>query len=386
MKDFPISINGLTKVYRLYEKPADRLKELIFRKNYHHEFVALEGITLNVKRGETLGIIGENGAGKSTLLKIIAKTLTPTEGQICIDGRISSLLELGSGFHPEFSGMDNIYFYGSLIGIPPSEMKERRGEIISFAEIGEHINYPLKTYSSGMYVRLAFSVAMAVKPDILVVDEALSVGDLYFQKKSTDKILSIKESGKTIVFCSHSMYYITRLCDRVVWLRNGRIEMEGSAHEVTQAYETYQLKKEAADKRSETSEKPAAGKAPLILIKNIIITPFPAVRCGGDLNMEIEIEASDNAIPYRVAAVLKRIDEINITGVGTKDYGNLTGNKKVNLCFPSLQLKQGTFFFKIHIMDENFVHIYDSKASLPFNVPKETMETGFMELPYKWTV
>ncbi|MBI5674273.1 MAG: ATP-binding cassette domain-containing protein [Nitrospirae bacterium] len=386
MKDFPVSINGLGKVYKLYDRPADRLKELVFRKKYHHEFVALAGITLNLRRGETLGIIGENGAGKSTLLKIIAKTLTPTEGEINIDGRVSSLLELGSGFHPEFTGIDNIYFYGSLIGITPSEMKDRMEEIISFAEIGDYIHYPLKTYSSGMYVRLAFSVAMAVKPDILVVDEALSVGDLYFQKKSTDKILSIKESGKTIVFCSHSMYYITRLCDRVVWLKNGRIAMEGSAHEVTQAYETYQLKKEAAGQSGETVEKPATKGTSLILIKHIIITPFPVVRSGDDLNIEIEIEASDNAIPYRVASVLKRIDEINITSVGTKDHGALKGNRKVNLCFPSIQLKQGTFFFKIHIMDENFIHIYDSKASSPFNVPKETMETGFLELPYKWTI
>lgn len=386
MIDFPVRIKGLKKAYKLYEKPSARLKELLFRKNYHREFIALEDITLNVRKGETLGIIGENGAGKSTLLKVIAKTLQPTEGDIYIDGRVSSLLELGSGFHPEFSGMDNIYFYGSLIGIPPSEMKERREEIISFAEIGEHINYPLKTYSSGMYIRLAFSVAMAVRPDILVVDEALSVGDLYFQKKSTDKILSIKESGKTIVFCSHSMYYITRLCDRVVWLKSGRIAMEGPAHEVTQAYETYQLRKDAAGRKEETAGKPMIKEAPLISIKDIIVTPFPSVRSGSDLNIEIDIEVSDNTIPYRVAAVLKRIDEIIITGVGTTDHGYLTGNRKVGLSFPSIQLKQGTFFFKIHIMDENFVHIYDSKASPPFNVPKETMETGFLELPYKWTV
>jgi ABC-type polysaccharide/polyol phosphate transport system ATPase subunit len=384
--DIPVRIKGLKKSYKLYDKPSARLKELVFRRNYHREFIALEDITLNVRKGETLGIIGENGAGKSTLLKVIAKTLQPTEGEIQIDGRVSSLLELGSGFHPEFSGMDNIYFYGSLIGIPPSEMKERREEIISFAEIGEHINYPLKTYSSGMFVRLAFSVAMAVRPDILVVDEALSVGDLYFQKKSTDKILAIKESGKTIVFCSHSMYYITRLCNRVVWLKNGRIAMEGPAHEVTQAYETYQLKKDAAGRERVAADKPAIKDAPLILIKDIIITPFPSVRSGGDLNIEIVIETNDNTIPYRVAAVLKRIDEITITGMGTTDYGSLTGKRKVSLSFPSIQLRQGTFFFKIHIMDENFVHIYDSKASSPFNVPKETVETGFMSLPYKWSL
>ncbi len=386
MKNTAITIKGLKKVYRLYEKPIHRLKEMLFRKQYHNDFVALEGIDIIVREGETLGIIGENGAGKSTLLKVISKTLRPTAGEITIRGRVSSLLELGSGFHPEFTGIDNIYFYGSLLGIPPADMKERIREIISFAEIGEYINYPLKTYSSGMYVRLAFSVAMAVRPDILVVDEALSVGDLYFQKKSTDKILSFKENGKTIIFCSHSMYYITRLCDNVIWLKNGGIAMEGSAHEVTQAYETYQLKKEVTGQNGEIAGKSKINEVSSVFIKGIILTPFPTVRSRADLNIEIEINTRNNSIPYRVAAVLKRIDELAIVGIGTKDQEPLTGDRKVNLCFPSIQLKQGTFFIAVHIMDENFIHIYDSKASSPFNVPKETMETGFLDLPYKWTI
>ena len=381
-----IIIDKLKKVYKLYARPSDRLKEILFRKRYHNEFIALDGITLRVREGETLGIIGENGAGKSTLLKVIAKTLKPSAGEVEINGRVSSLLELGSGFHPEFSGMDNIYFYGSLLGIPPSEMKGKIDEIISFAEIGEYINYPLKTYSSGMYIRLAFSVAMAVSPDVLVVDEALSVGDLYFQKKSTDKILSLKKSGKTIIFCSHSMYFITRLCDRVIWLKNGQIAMEGGAHKVTQAYETFQLKKETTGQNGDTAEKPGEREVPLVFIREIIVTPFPSVRCGDDLNIEIEVIASDDSAPYTVAAVLKRIDEVVLTGIGTNDHEPLKRSRKVNLSFPSIQLKQGTFFFHIHIMDENFVHIYDSKASLPFNVPKETMETGFLDLPYKWEI
>jgi ABC-type polysaccharide/polyol phosphate transport system ATPase subunit len=386
-EDTAITARELRKVYKLYAKPMDRFKEILFRKQHHSEFIALNGININVRKGETLGIIGENGAGKSTLLKIFSRTLKATGGDVNINGRVSSLLELGSGFHPEFTGLENIYFYGSLLGIPPSEMKQRINEIISFAEIGEHINYPLKTYSSGMYVRLAFSVAMAVEPDILVVDEALSVGDLYFQKKSTEKILSFKELGKTIIFCSHSMYYINRLCDKVIWLKNGQITMEGSPHAITQAYETYQLtKEEGKGKETLVEQEEEKGEVALVLIGNIIITPFPMVRCGDDLNIEIEIHANDRSIPYRVAAILKRIDEIDIIGIGTRDHEPLTGNRKVNLCFPSLQLKQGTFFIKIHVMDEKFVHIYDSKASSPFNVPKETLELGFLNLPYKWTL
>jgi ABC-type polysaccharide/polyol phosphate transport system ATPase subunit len=388
-EDIAISMKDVSKVYRLYKKPIDRLKEMLFLKPYHNEFVALNGLNIRVKKGETLGIIGENGAGKSTLLKIIARTLKPTNGEVNINGMVSSLLELGSGFHPEFTGIDNIFFYGSLLGIPPSEMKGRVAEVVSFAEIGEHINYPLKTYSSGMHVRLAFSVAMAVEPDILVVDEALSVGDLYFQKKSTDKILSVKEKGKTIIFCSHSMYYINRLCDRVVWLKNGLSAMEGSAHEVTQAYETYQLKKEAAkigENPQTVRVKSPATASSSIVMHDVILTPFPTVRSGDDLTVGIEIMASDASVPYRLAAVLFRIDELRIIGISTKDHEPLYGSRKITLCFPSLQLKEGTFFLKIHVMDENYVHIYDSKATSPFTVPKENMDPGFINIPYKWTI
>jgi ABC-type polysaccharide/polyol phosphate transport system ATPase subunit len=385
----PIAIRGVGKVYRLYGNPVDRLKEILFRKKHHNEFVALENLSVVVERGETLGIIGENGAGKSTLLKIIAKTLKPSRGEISIDGRVSSLLELGSGFHPEFSGMDNIYFYGSLLGISSSEMKKRVDEIVSFAEIGEHINYPLKTYSSGMYVRLAFSVAMAIDPDILVVDEALSVGDLYFQKKSTEKILAFKEQGKTIVFCSHSMYYINRLCDRVIWLKSGRAEMEGMPHDVTQAYETYQLRKENPGvEELPASEKSAPVQSEgtsLVLIREILVTPFPMVRCGDDLRAEMDIKAVDSGIPYMVAAILKRIDGIDIIGIGTRDVRPLKGDRKVILSFPSLQLKEGTFFLEVYTMDEQFVHIYDRKASQPFTIPKETIELGLINIPYEWT-
>jgi ABC-type polysaccharide/polyol phosphate transport system ATPase subunit len=387
MNDFPISIQGLKKVYKLYDRPVDRLRELMFRKPYHHEFIALDDIILKVKKGETLGIIGENGAGKSTLLKIVAKTLKPSAGEISINGRISSLLELGSGFHPEFTGMDNIYFYGSLIGIPETEMKDRIQEIISFAEIGEYIHYPLKTYSSGMYVRLAFAVAMAVQPDILVVDEALSVGDLYFQKKSTDKILSFKEAGKTILFCSHSMFFINRLCDRVIWLQNGRIHMEGSAYDVTQAYETYQLRREEK-KAIQNEEKTADQEKSIshVIIRNILLTPYPIVRCGDDLNIDIETEAGNSSVQYRVGAILKRVDGIDIIGVGTKEIEPLQGNRTVHLCFPSIQIKEGTFYMEVYLMDENFMHIYDTKASEPFTIPKETVELGLINLPHTWKV
>jgi len=382
-----ITAQDLTKKYRLYDRPMSRLKEIILRKPFHKEFIALEGITFNVEKGETLGIIGENGAGKSTLLKILSKTLSPTYGQFEVNGRVSSLLELGSGFHPEFSGLENIHFYGSLLGIGTNQMKEKIDEIISFSELGDFIRYPIKTYSSGMYVRLAFSVAIAVRPDTLIVDEALSVGDLHFQKKSTDRIMSLKESGVTIVFCSHSMYFINRLCDRVIWLKDGKINMEGHPHEVTQAYETYQLTKESSENSQIEKKMPEnSNKGSSVLIRDIIVTPFPSVRSGDNLNIQIYIETSDNSTQYKVAVILKRIDGIDIIGIGTKDYDAFTGSQKVTLCFPSLQLKEGTFFAEVYTMDENFVHIFDLKPSPSFTIPKETVELGFMNLPYKWII
>ncbi|OGW41302.1 MAG: hypothetical protein A2Y97_06780 [Nitrospirae bacterium RBG_13_39_12] len=380
-----IEAHNLTKVYKLYDKPSSRLKELFLKKDYHRKFTALDNISFTVEKGETLGIIGENGAGKSTLLKILSKTLSPTTGKFNINGMSSSLLELGSGFHPEFTGLENIYFYGSLIGIDRKQMQVKVNEIIEFSELGDFINYPIKTYSSGMYVRLAFSVAISVRPDILIVDEALSVGDLYFQKKSTDKIMSLKESGVTIVFCSHMMYFINMLCNKVIWLKNGKIKMEGHPHEITQAYETYQLTKgNIGDSQIEKQTLNNHAGAPLVLIRDIVITPFPLARLGDNLNIEISIETSDNSIPYRVGVILKRIDGIDIIGIGTKDHDAFTGNRKVTLCFPSLQIKEGTFFVEVYTMDNKFVHIFDLKPSPSFTVAKESPELGFINLPHKW--
>lgn len=184
------------------------------------------------------------------------------------------------------------------------------------------------------------------------------------------------------------MYYINRLCDKVIWLKNGAITMQGAPHSVTQAYETYQLKKEAV-KRGETTEKEPEREAlspSLVLIRNILVTPFPTVRAGDDLNIEIEINVLDNSLPYTVAAILKRVDGIDIIGVGTKEYDPFFGSRQVNLCFPSIPLKEGTFFLEIYTMDEGFVHIYDRKSSVPFTIPKETLELGLMNIPYRWIV
>ena len=383
-----IKIENLTKAYRLYDNPANRLKEIIFRKPLHRTFVALDGINLEAQKGETFGVIGENGAGKSTLLKIISKTTSPSKGNLEVNGRVSSLLELGAGFHPEFTGLDNIFFYGSLLGIEKGVLEEKKEEIIEFSEIGDFINYPLKTYSSGMYVRLAFSVATAVDPDILVVDEALSVGDLHFQKKSTDKILSFKEEGKTIVFCTHEMYHVARICDRVIWLKNGKIHMEGDPLDVIQEYETYQMEKNSKsdDAVADPEQFKQAAATPVVFIKNLRISPSDNVRCGSDLTINIQTHASSNDIPYRVAAKIRTAEGSDLIGIGTNGLKPLYGNKTVKLVFPELQLRAGTFIIEAFIFDEEGVYWYDRKEGSPIKIPRDSIELGIVNLPHEWII
>ncbi|MGC6768404.1 ABC transporter ATP-binding protein [Enterococcus sp. LJL51] len=245
MSEYAIQIDNLTKTYNMYGKPSDRFKEALDprRRSYHDVFYALKDVNVHVKKGEMIGFVGENGSGKSTMLKIITGVLTPTSGTLEIDGKISALLELGSGFNPEYSGYDNIYLNGMVLGFSREEISEMEQDIINFADIGDHLYQPVKTYSSGMFVRLAFAVAINVNPDILIVDEALAVGDLEFQLKCMDKFTEIKNSGKTILFVSHDINSVRRFCDRVYWLKNGEVVEEGDTMEVTSNYENFLKKK-----------------------------------------------------------------------------------------------------------------------------------------------
>ncbi len=233
-----IAVNNLSKVYRLYNKPTDRLKETLLGKECHKDFYAVDGVSFEVKKGETVGIIGKNGSGKSTLLKMITGVLTPTSGTIELAGKVSALLELGTGFDAELNGIQNIYLNGNMLGIPKAEIEASIPDILAFADIGDHIHQPVKTYSSGMFVRLAFAVAINIKPEILIVDEALSVGDFRFQQKCYRKIREFKENG-TVLFVSHDTGAITSFCDRVIWLDDGKIYKSGSPEEIIEEYLTY---------------------------------------------------------------------------------------------------------------------------------------------------
>lgn len=233
-----ISVKHLTKIYKLYDKPIDRLKESLhpLKKQYHKEFYALNDVSFEIKKGETVGIIGKNGAGKSTLLKIITGVLTPTSGSVHVHGRIASLLELGAGFNPEYTGIENIYFQGSLMGYTREEMASKVDNILTFADIGDFVHQSVKMYSSGMFARLAFAVAINVDPDVLIIDEALSVGDMAFQAKCMTAMDRIKNKGTTILFVSHDLGTVKSLCQQGIYVSNGQVHAIGKASDIAELF------------------------------------------------------------------------------------------------------------------------------------------------------
>ncbi len=240
-----IKVDHVSKVYKIYSRPSDRLKEAVhpFHKNYHSPFYALNDISFNVEKGETVGIIGSNGSGKSTILKIITGVIRPTQGEVLVNGKVSALLELGAGFDEDYTGIENIYMNGSILGYTREEMDVKKEEILKFADIGDFIYQPVKTYSSGMLVRLAFALAISVEPEILIIDEALAVGDAFFQAKCFHKLDEIKRKGTTILFVSHDIVSVKKMCSRVIWLDKGILRDAGEANTVCERYMSSQIER-----------------------------------------------------------------------------------------------------------------------------------------------
>jgi teichoic acid transport system ATP-binding protein len=235
-----ISLKNISKCYHIFENPKDRLKQSFTRKRkLYKEFWAMKNVSFDLKKGESIGIIGKNGSGKSTLLQIVAGTLQQTSGQLDVNGRVAALLELGSGFNPEFTGRENVIMNGVIMGLTQNEIEERMSIIEEFADIGYFIDQPVKVYSSGMFVRLAFACAINVDPDILIIDEALAVGDLQFQLKCIDKMNEFKRKGKTILFVSHDIYTVRNFCDRAIWMRDGQVHLSGNVIEVTDSFQDF---------------------------------------------------------------------------------------------------------------------------------------------------
>ncbi len=240
--EFSLEVEGLGKSYRMYKSPFRRVTEVLTRGaiSGHEEFWALKDVSFQMRPGTSLGLCGANGAGKSTLLKVLAGTTTPTQGRYRMNGRVASLLELGAGFHMDFTGRANIFMNGIMMGYSRREMASKVDEIIEFAELGSYIDEPVRTYSSGMGLRLGFSVAVAVDPDILIIDEVFAVGDMYFQKKCIDRIYDFKRRNKTILFCSHSLYDVRQMCDDAIWLNNGEVAAIGNSVHTTNEYTSFQ--------------------------------------------------------------------------------------------------------------------------------------------------
>ena len=380
-----LRVSGLTKIYHLYDQPIDRLKELLFRQPCHSDFVALRDVCFELPHGRTLGVIGDNGAGKSTLLQLIAGAMTPSSGTIERDGVVLGLLELGVGFHAEFTGRQNIFLYGDVLGLSRRLVQTRLDEIIAFAELEAFIDRPLKTYSTGMRMRLAFSLIAALDPDILIVDEALSVGDVYFQKKCIDRMLEFRNRGHTIIFCSHGLYQVSVFCDETIWLQEGRIRMHGQTLQVIPAYEAWQAQ------RSVQRDQADAGKhfdIPVRIISLELLNELPCQR-GDDLRFRLRIENASSDLPFHISFSIKMQNGYGVFATGTHLIGHspLRGrDHEILITYPKIPLMGGFYNAHARIFDDQGLMIYHEKILNEFEVKKDSLELGVCYLENNWSI
>lgn len=401
-----IRFEGIEKTYPVYARPQDRLWEWLSRRQRHRLHVALAGVDFEVQSGETFGLIGENGAGKSTLLKIAAGTIRPTKGKVSRQGRVAALLELGAGFHPEESGQDNIRFMAALHGVQGDALEAFVTKTVEFSELSsEALARPVKTYSSGMFMRLAFAAATAIDPEVLIVDEALSVGDLHFQKKSLNRILGLRERGTTILFCSHNLYQVRSLCQRAAWVHGGHIKELGNTEDVVTAYEAHERRRYAHLRSDGTKDVgvlanqkiPGAGNpnsAPVKIVRLSTETSDginPAqVDSFQDLILEIEVEAYSDA-PFHVGFSIVRPDKDNVFGTSTqfrKSYPALqgAGMHQVRIKFPRLPLLSGEYLWNVYTLDDTGLQVLDMAELIqPFTVLNQRhREFGLVWMEHEW--
>jgi lipopolysaccharide transport system ATP-binding protein len=393
--EIAVRATELSKQYDIYARPADRLIELLARVPRHTVFPALQDVTFEVERGETVGIIGQNGAGKSTLLKLLCNVTRPTSGSLETRGTIASILELGTGFHPEFTGRDNAALNAAILGLSPTDIRKRLPDILEFSELGTFLDRPVKTYSSGMYMRLAFSVAVNVDPDILVIDEALAVGDGHFQKKCIDKIRQFQEQRKTILFCSHALYYITQICRRTLWLDHGTVMRYGPSVSVVHDYETFLLQRD----RSHPAEGHAEPERPPspVRIREVTLTdragrPRDRFGPGDDLFVRLHIESDIPSQPIHVLVGVNRsADDLQCFAVGTHADGlpPMSGKHEyditVQLC--DVPLLRGDYDIITYAGDENAMTVFD-RRDLPagLSIATDRFDVGLIDIKRRWHV
>lgn len=416
-----ISIKEVSKAYRTYTRPQDRLWQF-FRGKYRkffNEFWALHPVSFEVNAGECLGLVGRNGSGKSTLLQILAGTLTPSSGTFAVTGRISALLELGAGFNPEFTGRENAILNGVILGLSPARMSELMPAIEKFADIGEFMDKPVKTYSSGMYVRVAFAVAIHVEPQVLVVDEALAVGDAPFQYKCLRKIEELREGGMSLILVSHDVSAIRRFCNRAAWLHEGRLVSFGEVDEVVTQYEDF-LREEIAsmggsissdqqaeghkeqeivavaenidDELSEISEKHPSAKVASVRLLDATGRELSVIVHGGQLSVQIEYEVISPAPDGLVIGVaMYRNDGEYIFGINTfidkvKLSGSI-GTYRAILSYPSVTPFPGSYYLKAGIFDSSATVRWDFlHRAAEFRIAGPYSGEGYVLLEHQWEI
>ena len=426
-----ISLEGVGKTYKRFAKPSDRFWQAVWPSAFRsagqtaaaeaNEFVALAPLNLQVQRGEALGLIGRNGAGKSTLLQMVCGTLNPSSGSVVVNGKIGALLELGAGFNPEFTGRENVFLAAAVMGFSGAETDALYESIVEFSGIREFIDQPVKTYSSGMYVRLAFSIATSANPDILVIDEALSVGDGAFAKKSFERIMQLKAQGTTVLFCSHSMYQVESFCDRALWLDHGQVQMQGPASKVVAAYAD-SLRDESKSSSSATlasvrasgslggasttrdgidtsdvSEGTSTAALGVARITNIEVSvdgqtgrKLEAVSLQSDVSIRVQFE-SDPALPCPTFATGFALPDGQIfTSAYTLFDGiaierDAQGRGQATVVFEKLPLMKGRFSIGAYLFDERALHVYDVVLQAATVVVTQAgVHQGFVQLPHRW--
>ena len=383
---------NLGKTYRLYRRPADRLVELVTGRPRYVDFQALERVSFELPKGGSLGLVGENGAGKSTLLKLIAGTAAPSEGNVETRGAVASILELGMGFHPEFSGLENARINSALLGLSASEIRRRLPEIRAFSELGDFFDRPVKTYSSGMALRLAFAVATHVDAEVLIIDEALSVGDGYFQKKSVDRIVQFRQQGGTLLFCSHALYYVATLCDRAIWLDHGRVREEGAVLPVVRHYEAYLQTREERRRREAPAVVSAGGAS---RITDVVVhdgSGFPAseFRSGSTVAVDVVFDSADPATLLTVRVGIDREDGVQVFAADTREaHPPFRGSRRyrVRLTLPDFPVSHGDFNVFAYLGDEHGLHLHDARILSPgFSVIAPDYAVGLITSARTWSV
>lgn len=395
--EIAVRAERISKAYRLYETPADRLRELLLRRSRHRDFHALSNVSFELPRGGALGLIGENGAGKSTLLKIVAGTTQPTSGRVERHGAVASILELGMGFHPEFTGRENARMNGALLGLTGPEIRRRLPEIQEFAELGDFFDRPVRTYSSGMVLRLAFSVATHADADVLIVDEALAVGDGYFQKKSIDRITEFQKRGGTLLFCSHALYYVALLCDRAIWLKHGVVAEAGPAVSVVRAYEAFLQEKErrSAEPGSAVAATTTNGRRPAWLTEVLVHDGSGYARAefgaGEKIAVDLAFETEDPSLAFHVRVGADREDGVQAFAMDTRSepWAPVAGRYRyrIRLTLPQLPIAQGNFRLYAFLSDEKALHLHDIRVLQPgFTVVPPDYTVGLLRPTHSWVL